>query len=186
MKSDLKSQVLLFGRAQRWMALGLLALIGLVGLIVIRPANARLVALGERAAQERDELQAAQRRLAALPAVQFQTEELRQHVEAFEHRMPRHEELPQLIGDVTQISRRTSLGKLAWQPETALRRTDQFTELPLQFTFQGDFLNVFDFLSEIEDLPRVTRLQKLDVQARDGTNGQVDVQLTMDIYFSEQ
>jgi hypothetical protein len=32
----------------------------------------------------------------------------------------------------------------------------------------------------------LTRLRKLDVQARDGADGQVDVQLTMNIYFSEE
>ena len=186
MKTDLKNQMLLFTRAQWWMALGLLVLIGLVGMLVTRPASIQLVVIGEQIARQRRELQIAQTRLAALPMVESQTEQLRGRIETFNKRLPSHQELPQLIGDVTQISRRVSLGKLSWRPEPALRRTGQFTELPLEFTFQGDFLNVFSFLSQLQDLPRLTRLRKLDVQARDGADGQVDVQLTMNIYFSEE
>jgi Tfp pilus assembly protein PilO len=186
MKADLKDQMLLFTRAQWWMALGLLALIGLVGLLLTRPASIRLAAIGERIAAQQKELQTAQTRLAGMPVVESQTEQLRRSVEYFDKRMPRHEDLPQIIGDVTQISQRTSLGKLAWRPEVALRRTEQFTELPLEFSFQGDFLNVFSFLSQLQDIPRLTRLRKLDIQARDGADGQVDVQLTMNIYFSEE
>jgi Tfp pilus assembly protein PilO len=185
-KSDLKDQMRLLTRAQWWMALGLLALIALVGLLLIHPASARLAAIGERIELQRRELQTAETRLAGLPSVELQTEQLRQRVEYFDRQMPRHRDLPQLIGDVTKISRSVSLGKLAWRPEATQRRTEQFTELPLDFTFQGNFLNVFSFLSHVEDMPRLTRLQKLDLQAKDGTDGQVDVQLTMNIYFSEE
>jgi Tfp pilus assembly protein PilO len=185
-KTDLKSQMQLCTRAQWWVALGLLGLIGLVCLLAIRPATARLDGISGYVAKQRNELHSAQARLAALPALEKETEQLRRGVEFFDKRLPKHQDLPQLIGDVTQMSRRAALSKMAWRPEATLRRTDQFTELPLEFTFQGDFLRVINFLSDVQDMQRLTRLRRLDVQAKDGMDGQVDVQLTMNIYFSEE
>jgi Tfp pilus assembly protein PilO len=185
-KADLKSQMLVYTRAQWGLAGGLLFLIALICLLAIRPATLRLEAIGAHVASQRSQLQAAQARLAALPQDVQETERLRLRVEHFDKRLPRHEDLPQLIGDMTQMSRRASLSKLEWRPEATLRRTDQYTELPIEFTFQGDFLSVFSFLSDVEDMQRLTRLQKLDLQAKDGMDGQVDVQLTMNIYFSEE
>jgi len=185
-KTDLKSQMRLYMRAQWWMAMGLLTLIGLVCLLAIRPATSRLETIGAHVARQQNELQSARAQLAALPTVEKETEELRLRVESFDKKLPKHEDLPQLIGDVTQMSRAAELSKLAWRPEATVRRSDQFTELPLDFTFQGDFLHVIGFLSDVQKIQRLTRLRKLDVQAKDGTDGQVDVQLTMNIYFSEE
>jgi Tfp pilus assembly protein PilO len=185
-KQDLKSQIVWYSRTQLSLAATLLVLVAGFGLLGLHPATTRLTTILARVAQQRSELHAAQLRAATLPDVEQETAELRDRVGRFEQKLPLHQDLPELIGDVTQISRRMSLSKLEWRPEPTFRKTDQFTEVPIDFTFQGDFLGVFNFLSQIEDMQRLTRLRKLDVQAKDGLDGQVEVQLTMNIYFSEE
>ena len=52
-------------------------------------------------------------------------------------------------------------------------------------TFEGDFLNVFGFLRELEGMQRLTRVKTLSVRCKDPKTGQVDVSMAMNIYFSE-
>ena len=49
----------------------------------------------------------------------------------------------------------------------------------------GDFANVFSFIRRLEEMQRLTRVKSLSVHCKDGRLGQVDVNLAMNIYFSE-
>jgi len=186
MKRELKGQILWCNRAQWAMAMGLVLCIILFYALGIRPATARLTAVVTREATQKSELQSSQMRAATLPQAEQEVEQLRRGVEEFDKKLPQDQDLPQLIGDVTQMSRRAQLTKLAWRPEPMMKRNDHFNEVPVEFTFQGDFRDVVSFLSQVENMKRVTRLRKLDVQSKDTLDGQVDVQLTMNIYFSEE
>jgi Tfp pilus assembly protein PilO len=185
-KYELKRQFLWCNRAQCVLTIGLVIFIALFYLAGIRPTSARLRAIAARESTQRSDLQLAELRAETLPAAELETERLQRGVEEFDSKLPHHQGLPQLIGDVTQMSHRAMLSKLAWRPEAVLKRNDHFTELPVEFTFQGDFLGVVNFLSQVESMQRVTRLRKLDVQSKDSMDGQVDVQLTMNIYYAEE
>jgi hypothetical protein len=52
-------------------------------------------------------------------------------------------------------------------------------------TFEGDFLNAFGFLRQLEEMQRLTRVKTLSVRCRDPRTGLVEVSLAMNIYFSE-
>ena len=185
MKSNLKHQLKWCGRVQWALAAVLVLSLAAFNLLGIRPADARLAAIRNRVASELNQLRADQARAATLPVVEQQTLDLRRRLDQFDKELPRHRDLAQLIGDMTRISQKSSLQKLSWRPDPTPRRTDQFTELPIHFSFQGDFLGVFNFLRQVEDMQRLTRLRKLQVQSTDGVAGQVDVQLTMNVYFLE-
>ncbi len=60
-----------------------------------------------------------------------------------------------------------------------------YSEIPITMNFEGDFSSVFGFLREMEAMPRLTRVKSLNIRTKDPKLGIVDVNLAMNIYFSE-
>ena len=54
---------------------------------------------------------------------------------------------------------------------------------PIKLTFEGDFISIYSFLRNTEEMPRLTRVRDMKLSSRDKT-GQVKFELTMNIYFS--
>jgi len=65
-------------------------------------------------------------------------------------------------------------------------RTELYTQWPIAPKFEGDFASVFAFLRRAEAMQRLTHVKGLKVHSTDnGKSGQVQVELSMNIYFSE-
>jgi Tfp pilus assembly protein PilO len=184
---DLQNRLLWCTRAQVGLLAVLLVLGGGVYLLGIRPANAQLDQVHAQYASARDQLQQDQDRVKKLPQVELEIEQLRKRVERLDKTLPRQQDLASFINEVTRISHDASLKKLAWHLDAKPRRSDQLVEMPIQFSFEGDYQSgVVEFLRNTEDLPRLTRIRKLDLKTSDARDGQVKAELTMNIYFGEE
>jgi Tfp pilus assembly protein PilO len=187
LKGNLKSRLTWYRRAQGGLFIILLLVTVAVYSLWIRPANMALEAARVRATAAQSELQDDQMRARNLPLVEREIEHLRQRVERFDKKLPKQQDLAQFMNDVTRISQDASLRKLSWHLDSKPKKSDQFTELPIQFTFEGDFqTGVVQFLQGTEDMPRLTRVRKLDIKSSDLHDGQVKAEVTMNIYFGEE
>ena len=73
---------------------------------------------------------------------------------------------------------------------------DGYSELPLNLVVEGEFLGIYRFLSDIENLPRITRVSDLEIRRdqvsglspvdEDGRAGLVDMTLVLVIYFEDR
>jgi Tfp pilus assembly protein PilO len=184
---NLRTKLLWYGRAQSALLGALLLSAGGVHLFCIRPEMAALEAARSRTAVAELELTADQDRANNLPRVELEIARLRQRVERFDKKLPRQQDLAQFINDVTRISQDAALKKLSWHLDSKPRQSDQLTELPILFSFEGDFqTGVLPFLRGTEDMPRLTRIRKLDLKSTDARDGQVRAEVTMNIYFGEE
>jgi hypothetical protein len=50
--------------------------------------------------------------------------------------------------------------------------------------FDGDFRDVYSFLCQMEDLSRLTRVKKMVLKSS-GNDGSVQVEMIMNLYYSE-
>jgi Tfp pilus assembly protein PilO len=180
----LNNQLARCARTQWMLAAGTLLVCAGIYALGIRPANAQLAKMDARFNAAQAILNGNQAQARNLPEIEKEIERLRQRVERFDKKMPKGQDLAEFIKEVTRISRQSSLQKLVWRPEVKLRRSDAFAELPIEFTFSGDFAGVSDFLRRIDQMPRLTRVRKLEMRA--GHPGWVDVRLTMNLYFAEE
>jgi Tfp pilus assembly protein PilO len=157
-----------------------------VGFIVVcyRPNRSELGRLHARIAADRHELSANESRVTTLPAVALEVDRLRVSLENFDHRLPSTPELAEFLRNINQISRQTSLQKLSVRQESPIR-LDLFSEQPIVMRFQGNFREVWSFLLQIETLPRLTRVRSLQLKSVDSKLGIVDVQLALNIYFTD-
>jgi Tfp pilus assembly protein PilO len=181
---SLKTQIHLFTRIQQ-------ALIGFVALgvalfvcVVYRPQNARIDQLNGQTALTEHKLIVNQTQAQVLPAVQADINHLRARLADFKKLPASPGDLGQFQIELSELMRRNNLvgPSVSW-PGTP-RASGQFYELPVSLKFGGDFRDVFAFLCQLEDLSRLTRVKNLTIRAA-GTDGGVQVDLLLDLYYSE-
>ena len=171
------------------MGLGIVLAVVVAGLFLfeIRPSMQRLDKVQKDYAIACWDLQQDQTQTGKLPEVENDIRILQQRVKLFDKKLPRQRDVTPFMRDVARIKQDASLKNLTYAPGSKPRRTEEFAECPYKFTFEGDFqTGVLEFLRRTEDMQQLTRIQKLDIKTNDSHDGQVKVDLTMNIYFAEE
>jgi Tfp pilus assembly protein PilO len=184
MMPSLKTQIHFFARAQQVLLGGILVAGTLFFVGVYRPASVKLQQLIGQINQSERQLAASQSQARALPAVQADINRLQAKLADIKKLPATPGDLGQFNIEMAQLADRDHLHgwSVSW-PGTP-RRSDQFYELPVKVKFSGDFRDVFAFLCQLEDLPRLTRVMSMVVKAADASGG-VQVDLLMNLYYSE-
>lgn len=184
MKVPLKQQQAWCLRSQ--IALGLLLALagGLFYFAGYRPMELETENLDRTLAERRRQLSDGSERLKVLPAVEAEVRQLRARLDG-QKKLPQETELAQFIRDLTRLTQNQSLSRFQYKPD-ATQRNRFFSQLPIQLGFEGDFVKVFQFLTEVEGLERLIRIRTLTLQARPENPGTVQAEVTMNIYFSPQ
>jgi Tfp pilus assembly protein PilO len=152
--------------------------------LAYRPANDRLETMQLRIESRQRELDQNRNRTRDLRYLESEVQQLEAQLR-HGRQFPRQPEIGEFIRDITQISQAMALR--GWRYQHGLpRRATGYYEMPIEMHFEGDGLNVVSFLRQLEDLQRLTRVQKLTMRGKDTTAGTVEVALTMSIYFAEE
>jgi Tfp pilus assembly protein PilO len=180
------SQTALYARAQWTMSVLMCSLI--VGFFIFgyRPTTQRRDALRFENAEKVRLLEVNQARAMNLPKLAYQVDVLRLKLEKNNKKMPKTPGLDLFINDTAQISSQLGIKKLMHVPGM-MRRLDLYCEVPIMMSFEGNFTNesVFSFIRQLEEMQRLARVKNLTVRCKDAKLGLVDVNLAMNIYFSE-
>ena len=183
---SLQTQIRWCARVQWTLAAIVLALATAFYLAGYRPVTGRLADLRRQIEERQRDLMAGRLQTKVLPDVAGEVRRLRERLDHSNKSLPPEPELPQFIRDVTQLSQQAMLKSFTYKLGVPVRR-EQVSELPIQLSFAGDFANVFAFLRNAEEMPRLTRVRAMSIRTRDrDKSGQVQVTMTMNIYFSSE
>ncbi len=182
--TSLKSQINWCRRMQTGLVGTSLALVGLFYFGGYHPQIARLRELSFQIAGARRDLGMSSARAQGLPVVVADIARLRAQLADFK-RLPKNLDLGQFVTEITEMSRRTNLQKLEYSLSGAPQQGQHFMVQPVTLKFQGDFLSVFSFIQQAEDMQRLTRISSIAIHDSDLTSGSVKVDVSMDLYFSE-
>ena len=181
----LQSQVGWCARAQ-WVLTVALLVMGLgFYLFAYRPSITRMARMRQEIASKQRELESNQVRTKVRPAVELMVRESRRKLARFDEQLPKTSEWGQFLNDITLLRDQAALRDCHIIP-TGARPNDMFVEFPINVKFQGDFLSVFSFLRQMEQMQRLTRVRDLTVKSKDPASGVVDVSLSMNIYYTEK
>jgi Tfp pilus assembly protein PilO len=151
-----------------------------------RPSSAKLADLQLETSHKQVALINNNTQVRILPAVESAVNELKTRLNNYDKQLPRQQELDRFIKDIDTMVRNASLQKYAVNPSVLPIRSEMFAEQPVSLKFQGDFIKVFSFLRQTEQMQRLTRVRELKIKSDRATKpGQVEVELSMNIYFSE-
>lgn len=190
--SSLRTQLEWFTKVQ-WL-LGLCLAMFAVAFFVFgyRPCTVRQSELAQQLDSKRRDLLSNTARVRILPDVERAVNELEVRVDNYDKQLPRQQDLGQFIKDINSVVRDADLRRVAVTPgvphRSELAGNTVVSELPIALRFEGDFLSVFNFLRKTEEMQRLTRVRDLKLKNADRAGskpGQVEVELSMNIYFSE-
>ena len=150
-----------------------------------RPATVRLAELRAQVEAKQRELQSNQTKTEIRATVEQNVAKLRRQLDRSDKQLPRHQDWGQFMHDITKLRQQFPLDQWLVEPAAQPRQNALFVELPIDMRFEGDFLSVFGFLRQVDQMPRLTRVQDLKVRAKPGKAGKVEVQLLLNIYYSE-
>ena len=150
---------------------------------VFRPHN-------ERIAEARQEIQYKQARLSDLEAATEnitslgeEIDRLAEAIDLFEQRLPAQREVEVILRQVWELASQHGL-----TPESV--RTDRIVpaaehaELPIRMVIVGDFDGFYSFLLDVEKLPRITRLPKMELRSETNKgDGAMRADIILSIFF---
>lgn len=181
---SIRTQVMLCKRLQLGLLVAAVVILAGFYLVWYRPAANRLKQLNDSISGIQTQLRQNQDQVIRLPVVASEARRLELALNEFPRRFPSQPELGQFIREITQISEQLALQEWKYQP-MAPRRTPMYFEMPIQMSFRGNYLDAASFLRQVEQMQRLTRMQRLSIRGKDARTGAVEVEMAMNIYFSE-
>lgn len=181
MPSQLQNKTTVYTRLQ-WVLAGALVLFAAgFYFLTYRPSRTEHAQLSGQLQQTRAELSAARARATDLPRIAAENDALSLRL-AQSKRLSRHQEMGDIVRDISRLGNQFSLRRFSYKYGLA-RRTDDYSQLPIDLEFEGDMMNVYSFLKQTEDLPRLTRLRSLTLTPTERP-GVVTAKVSFNTFFS--
>lgn len=131
--------------------------------VVLEPQKRRLSALRTSIAAIEGQLAQRRAEVGELPEIDAKLKTADALLADFQTRIPADAELGDFVEDVSAIAERLGLGNRNIVPLTP-QRQGAVTALPIRISFEAGFPAIFDFLRELERMPRVARVSELIVE----------------------
>lgn len=143
----------------------------------------------ENLAKQQEEIKAKEKKLEDLKTAATGIDDLNEEVERlckavkfFEDKLPPRHEIHKILEQMTRIAENQQL-------ETRLFRTlkakpfANYSEQPIEMEVYGDFDAYYQFLLELEKLPRITKIRKMHLVKDDKNEGMMKATFTLSIFF---
>jgi type IV pilus assembly protein PilO len=149
---------------------------------MIKPANRHLAESKQRVEAKRAKLVEFEQATNAAEDLSKQIEQLHDAIEFFESKLPPTHEIHKVLEQVTVIAQKQGL-----KPKT-IRTLDKknnsgYIEQPLRMELEGNFNAFYSFLLELEKLPRIMKIRKLDLKKSKEAEGDIAADCVVSIFF---
>ncbi len=156
---------------------------------VFKPRNAEIKLAHKEVEQKRERLAKLQEVSARIDDIGLAIEQGRQAVELIEAKLPSQQDVEVILEDVWKLARQARLTVKSVKSRKPVPAS-LYMEQPLEVVMEGEFSGFFEFLQELEKLPRITRIHQLRLKRyttltrrRDGPETGMQAAFTLSIYF---
>jgi type IV pilus assembly protein PilO len=153
---------------------------------VFKPQNAQI----ESAKQEIEHKKAL---LAKLREATAQSDDLaaanaqvKESIAAIEAKLPTTKEMDNILRQVAAIAEKNRLKIPNFKKEEKALPAGLAMEQPIDVEITGNFDGFYAFLLELEQLPRITRLQDVAIARNGDVDGEMKARLTLSIYYQAE
>ena len=172
-----------------WVVLGILAamIIGAV-IFIYRGQGKKLDDLKAKITAGKAALKTQGQTVAVVPELIKQVGAMRARYKNFDRRLPVRQELGGFLRDISGYLSDKQFSDQLIEPGSPMRE-ELFHTLPIIMRFRGSYLTSVDFFKRIDELERLTRIQKLKIMRKPVKDGEddekLDIELQLNIYFTE-
>jgi type IV pilus assembly protein PilO len=114
-----------------------------------------------------------------------ENEKIQQDIAAIEARLPTNKEIDAIVRQVSDLATSSGLDAPLVSTEDPVRAA-LYMEQPINMTISGNFRGFYDFLRELEQLSRLTRIHELRIQRSDKVNGHMRADFRLSIYYEQE
>lgn len=160
----------------------------LVGLLagswyfVFKRANDRREFLKSEIARKETDLENLRKSTAGIEDLGKKITELQQAIAFFESKLPQEKEMDKILKEVWQMAQANSLECRTIKTLRA-ERLASYSEQPIELVMSGEFAGFYNFLLQLEKLPRITRLNQMNLQKITSVDGQMTAKVTLSVFF---
>lgn len=174
------------GKSTLLMLAAVAAVVTVATLMVYMPQSRELKLVRTQIVTQEQTLIADSEKASVVPLMLQQVEAMKLRYKDFDRRLPQRQELGGFLRQISANLEKEDLTGQLIEPASPSSE-ELFHTLPIIMRFNGSYLSVASFLRSLEDMERLTRVEKLqitrDKKANDST--QLDVELRINIYFTE-
>jgi type IV pilus assembly protein PilO len=160
----------------------MLGLLGASYFLVFSKADARRAEKQKRIDERTQALAELKRATDTVQDVDHKIAELQQATSFFESKLPQAQEMDKVLKEVSPLAERNNL-----QTRTVKtlkpQRMNGYTEQPIEMTLTGDFAGFYEFLLQLEKLPRLTRVTHMNLTKVAERDGEMQALITLSIFF---
>jgi Tfp pilus assembly protein PilO len=135
--------------------------------------------------ERREQLVKLERVAQRINQCQTEIKRLEEALAFFEGRLPQQREMDVILRDVWRIAESKSLTPRAVRTgplEVAARYNSQ----PITMNLEGRFTSLYEFLLGLERMPRITKVRQMQITKIPKTEGMIQVDLLVDIFFEKK
>lgn len=160
----------------------MLSMLGGSWYFVFKRANDRRDYLRAEIARKEGDLENLRKSTAGIEDLGKKIGELQRAIAFFESKLPKEKEMDKVLREVWQMAEANSLeckSIRTLKPE----RQPAYSEQPVELVMSGEFTGFYSFLLQLEKLPRITRLTKMNLQKITSVDGQMTAKVTLSVFF---
>lgn len=120
--------------------------------------------------QARNEISVKKERLVRLEEMAIRIEDIgleiekgRESIELIEAKLPSEDDVAGILGQFTQLAKNNNMAVPSFKPQEPVTAA-MYMELPIEMTMEGRFNNFYEFLLDLERLPRITRIHQMNME----------------------
>lgn len=164
------------------------------GLAVVRPGIREVEEQRKLLSTEVDQVRTQQEAVGNIADLYAEIVELNRRMLNFRQRLPEGREFGEFLNQLAEHLRLAEIENYSVEPRPAMdidesRLPEELkivrgtVLLPVRVVFEGRFEAVVDFIRRIEDLPRLTHVEKIEIVNRESRPGRIGVELMIHTYY---
>lgn len=149
---------------------------------IFKPANDRMEKQRCETEAKSQKLANLQKALVGIKDLNKEVDKLQGAVSFFHNKLPKHHEIHHVLEQVTKIAEKHRL-------ETRNFKTDKpisgpaYSEQPIEMEIFGNFNSYYQFVLDLERLPRITKVREMELKKDKDQEGKMSAKMKMSIYF---
>ena len=151
-------------------------------LLVFMPRHKQVEAVDEEIATKQGRLAQLDRLGQTSASLSQELNELAKALAFFESKLPNDQQIHTVLREVTQIGEKYRLQTRSVQTQKQ-ESTADYVAQPIELKLAGKFEGIYQFLYDLHQLPRITRIKRLEIEKDKSGEGLVQATLVILIYF---
>ena len=111
--------------------------------------------------------------------------ELEEAIKFFEKKLPQERDIDQILKEVWNMAESNQLTTKTIKTMKS-QRGAAYSEQPIEMSLSGNFNGFYDFMLKLEKLPRLTRVNQLNLDKISGKEGAMEAKLVLSIFFEPE